>query len=116
MAPPPRSRSPTACHASVTTASSCRSNAPAASRPACSMHAQNDVQLSFDLNAAPDGLVYLPEFVSAEEERALVAAMETIEWHAVVMHGQAAKRTVAHFGVTYGYSTWRLEDAPPMPS
>ena len=79
------------------------------------MHARGDVQLSFDLGAAPDGLIYLPDFIDAAEERLLLDAMSGIEWHQVVMHGTAAKRTVAHFGVTYGYNAWSLEPAPPLP-
>lgn len=73
------------------------------------------MQLSLDLDAAPAGFVYLADFISGDEEAALLAAMARVEWHAVVMHGTAARRTVAHFGVTYGYSSWRLEEAPPLP-
>jgi DNA oxidative demethylase len=73
------------------------------------------VQLSLDLDAAPAGLVYVPDFVSADEERALVAAMAEVPWQAVVMHGQAAKRTVAHYGLVYGYESWRVSDGPPFP-
>ena len=80
------------------------------------MHTSSDVQLSLDLDAAPAGLVYLPDFIDAAEERALVAALEGVAWQEVVMHGQAAKRTVAHFGLTYGYESWTLDAAPPMPA
>ncbi len=73
------------------------------------------MQLSLDLGAAPAGLVYCPEFLSVDEERALVAVVERLPYRAVVMHGQAAKRTVAHFGVTYGYESWSLDAAPPLP-
>lgn len=73
------------------------------------------MQLSLDIAAAPAGLVYIPDFISADEELALLEVMGEIEWQKVVMHGTAARRTVAHFGVTYGYSSWRLEDAPPLP-
>src|SRR5262249_46346275 len=48
-------------------------------------------------------------------ERALVEVLAGLDYHAVVMHGQTAKRTVAHFGVTYGYESWSLDDAPPLP-
>jgi DNA oxidative demethylase len=74
------------------------------------------MQLSFELDAAPEGLTYLPDFVSADEERALVEVLAKLDYHAVVMHGQAAKRTVAHFGVTYGYESCSLDDAPPLPA
>lgn len=79
------------------------------------MHTSTEVQLSLDLDAAPAGLVYLPDFIDADEARALVAALERVEWQAVVMHGQAARRTVAHFGLTYGYDSWTLDAAPPLP-
>ena len=74
------------------------------------------MQLSFDIDEQPAGLVYLPDFISADEERALVEAMAGIDWQAVVMHGQAAKRTVAHFGLTYGYDSWSLDPAAPLPA
>ena len=73
------------------------------------------MQLSLGLDAAPPGLVYLPDFIDAAEERALVAALETIGWQRVVMHGQAARRTVAHFGLVYGYDAWSLDAGPPLP-
>jgi len=74
------------------------------------------VQLSLDIDERPAGLVYLPGFISADEERALVGAMAGIDWQAVVMHGQAARRTVAHFGLSYGYDSWSLDAAAPLPS
>ncbi len=39
------------------------------------MHTSIDVQLSLDLDAAPAGLVYRPDFIDADEERALVAPL-----------------------------------------
>ena len=74
------------------------------------------MQLSFALDAAPEGLVYRPDFITLDEERALLSALAEVEYHAVVMHGQAAKRTVAHFGVGYGHASWSLDQAPPLPT
>ncbi|MCA1663085.1 MAG: alpha-ketoglutarate-dependent dioxygenase AlkB [Myxococcales bacterium] len=74
------------------------------------------MQLSLDIDEHPAGLVYVPDFISADEERALLAAMAGVDWQAVVMHGQSAKRTVAHFGLTYGYDSWSLDAAAPLPS
>jgi alkylated DNA repair dioxygenase AlkB len=82
------------------------------------MHAFPSVpsaQLSFDLSAAPDGFLYLPDFIDGNEEAALLAAARGVDYKPVIMHGQAAKRTVAHFGVTYGYSSWSLDEAAPLP-
>ena len=64
----------------------------------------------------PDGLAYRPDFVSEEEERELAAFMDEIEFREVVMHGQAARRTVHHFGFDYGYESWNLVRADPLPA
>ncbi len=54
----------------------------------------------------PEGLLYQPEFVDEEEERALVAAFDQATFSEVRMHGQAARRTVLHFGYLYDYEGW----------
>ena len=64
----------------------------------------------------PAGLVYRPEFVSEGDERRLLAFVDTIEFEPVVMHGQAARRTVRHFGFDYGYDSWRLAPGDPLPA
>lgn len=63
----------------------------------------------------PAGLIYRPDLLDEDEEARLLALMDEIEFHEVRMHGVAARRTVAHFGYTYDYESWRLEAAPPMP-
>jgi DNA oxidative demethylase len=62
------------------------------------------------------GFRYLPDFIRADEERALLAELERLDLENVEMHGVIAKRTVAHFGLRYGYESWTLEAAPPLPS
>jgi alkylated DNA repair dioxygenase AlkB len=64
----------------------------------------------------PEGLVLCDEFVSPDEERALLDLLESIEFGAVVMHGQAAKRTVRHFGLGYDYSSGSLAPTDPLPA
>ena len=64
----------------------------------------------------PEGLVYRPDFVNEEEERALVADFETWDFEEVRMHGQAARRTVVHFGYRYGYESWQLVPTDPLPT
>ena len=63
----------------------------------------------------PEGLVYQPDFVTEDEERALVERFDGMQFAEVVMHGQAAKRTVLHFGYRYDYDAWRVEPAEPLP-
>src|SRR5437868_10754698 len=66
--------------------------------------------------AAPEGLRYVPELLSVDEEQALSAEIATLTFAPVVMHGVAARRTVVHFGFDYGYESWELTPAPPIPS
>ena len=47
----------------------------------------------------PEGLVYIPGFISANEERELLVLFEEIEFREITMRGQTAKRTVRHFGL-----------------
>lgn len=63
----------------------------------------------------PEGLVYVPEFLSADEERVLLEAVEGLEYSEVVMHGQAAKRTVRHYGVRYDYDAFTVVPTDPLP-
>lgn len=63
----------------------------------------------------PEGLVYAPQLLTEGEEQALVALFEEMEFAEVRMHGQAAKRTVLHFGYRYDYDSWRLTPAEPLP-
>jgi DNA oxidative demethylase len=63
----------------------------------------------------PHGLLYRPEFVTAEQERVLVAHIEQLKWGAVQMHGVTAKRRVVHLGWLYGYESWRITPGPPIP-
>ncbi len=65
---------------------------------------------------APVGLVYLPEFLGADEEREMLEEIETYPFHEVRMRGQVARRTVIHFGWDYDYDGWKIHPAtPPSP-
>src|SRR5215211_9023080 len=65
---------------------------------------------------APEGLVYTPELVSEEDERALLRELERLEFHAIRMHGVVARRTARHFGLDYDYERRGvIGDAEPMP-
>lgn len=64
----------------------------------------------------PPGLVYVPHFLSADDEQGLVAEIEAYPFHEVRMRGQVARRTVIHFGWDYDYEGWKVEPTtPPSP-
>src|SRR5215207_4714357 len=61
----------------------------------------------------PSGLVYQPDLVTKAEEQQALAVLEAMEFHTITMHGRTARRTVRHFGLDYGYESWKL--VPPIP-
>jgi len=63
----------------------------------------------------PDGFRYRPDFISADEERALVAHFAALEFSAVEMRGVVARRRTLHYGWSYGYYSRRAEPGPPLP-
>ena len=71
--------------------------------------------LTTSLVMAPEGIHYIPDFITEDEECRLIEAIGELEFSEVRMHGIAAKRRVAHFGLVYGYETWRVEPGPPVP-
>jgi alkylated DNA repair protein (DNA oxidative demethylase) len=64
----------------------------------------------------PEGLEYRAEFVTEDEERQLLATVEALDFHDVVMRGQTARRTVRHFGFDYDYEGWGLTETDPLPA
>jgi alkylated DNA repair protein (DNA oxidative demethylase) len=63
----------------------------------------------------PPGLIYVEDFLSSDEEAALLAVVDGIALGEVRMHGVVARRRVAHFGLGYAYAARALEPAPPPP-
>jgi DNA oxidative demethylase len=64
----------------------------------------------------PQGLTYVDAFVTAGEERELLAEIEAYPFHEVRMRGQVARRTVIHFGWDYDYDGWKIHPTtPPSP-
>ncbi len=64
----------------------------------------------------PEGLVYVEAFVSPQEERALLSLLGAMEFRAVTMRGQTARRTVRHFGLDYAYESGELVPTDPLPA
>ena len=65
---------------------------------------------------APEGLLYRDGFVTEAEEQALVAHFEALDFRAVTMRGQTARRTVRMFGLDYAYESGELEPGDPLPA
>jgi DNA oxidative demethylase len=64
----------------------------------------------------PEGLLYRPDLLTADEERALLAELERLGFHEIRMHGVVAKRTARHFGVDYDYGRRAaVHGAEPVP-
>jgi len=63
----------------------------------------------------PEGFRYVPDFLSAAEERALLARMPQAAFREVRMRGQVALRRAAHYGWDYGYESWRIAPTAAIP-
>jgi alkylated DNA repair protein (DNA oxidative demethylase) len=61
------------------------------------------------------GLSYHADFLTPDEERDLLAEIETYPFHEVRMRGQVARRTVIHFGWDYDYEGWSVHPTTPPP-
>lgn len=63
----------------------------------------------------PKGLKYQDFFLTFREEAELLDFVEKLHFEEVILHGQAAKRTVAHFGFHYDYQAVSLSPGDPFP-
>jgi alkylated DNA repair dioxygenase AlkB len=63
----------------------------------------------------PEGLTYVEDFVSSEEERRILDAVEALDFRTLTMRGQTARRTVRHFGLDYAYESGELVPGDPLP-
>jgi len=65
--------------------------------------------------ALPEGFVYQLEFLTAQEERALLAEIGRLPLEAAKYREYTARSRIAYFGHDYDFSANRLGDAPPIP-
>jgi len=63
----------------------------------------------------PEGLAYYEEFITVEEERALIDVLDALDFQPVVMRGRTARRSVRHFGLEYSYQRKELAPADRIP-
>jgi alkylated DNA repair protein (DNA oxidative demethylase) len=63
----------------------------------------------------PEGLVYAPGFIGAEEERALARRIAELPFKPFEFHGFTGNRRTVSFGLHYAFDGSGLRDAEPMP-
>ena len=63
----------------------------------------------------PPGFEYRPDFLSADEERALVSAMEPLPFRPFEFHGYLGKRRVVSYGWRYDFNGGGLQKTEDLP-
>jgi alkylated DNA repair dioxygenase AlkB len=63
----------------------------------------------------PPGFVYRPDFVTAEEERTLVRALEPLPFRPFEFHGYLGKRRVVSYGWRYDFNGGGLQQTDDLP-
>ena len=61
----------------------------------------------------PDGFLYRPEFISCEEENALLRQIANLEFRAFDFHGYIAKRRIVEYGFEYDFTSRQAQTASP---
>lgn len=64
----------------------------------------------------PEGLIFRSEFISAEEEQDLLAAIASLPFRPAMYHGYEAKRRIVTFGVDYSFESRQVTQGAAMPS
>src|SRR5512132_3415989 len=72
-------------------------------------------QLFATTSPLPGGLVYHPDFLSADEERALLETIERLPLAEARYKSFTAKRRILTFGGSYDFDAGELGPAPPIP-
>jgi alkylated DNA repair dioxygenase AlkB len=63
----------------------------------------------------PPGFVYLPDFITADEEKELMQIILQIEVHPMQFHGYTGKRKVASFGYDWSFEKQQLSKGKDIP-
>jgi len=64
----------------------------------------------------PEGFFYQPDFISHDEEQALIEEIQRLEFSTLTMHGVTARRRVIHYGWLYGYESFQISPGPDIPA
>lgn len=67
------------------------------------------------MKAAPEGFIYVAEFLSEEEQASLLHELRTMSYQHDTFRGQRLKRSYAQFGYAYVSTGRKLEATAPMP-
>jgi DNA oxidative demethylase len=67
------------------------------------------------ISERPHGLSYVPELITAAEEGRLLARLVEESYDEVRMHGQVARRTVRHYGMSYDFEAATIAPGDPIP-
>ena|SRR5579884_773195 len=63
----------------------------------------------------PEGFVYQPEFLSTDEEAALLQEFERLNFEAFNFHGYKARRRIVSYGFDYDFGTRQTSPTQPIP-
>jgi alkylated DNA repair protein (DNA oxidative demethylase) len=66
-------------------------------------------------NSLPDGFHYQPDFITPQEEAALLEQIGAMDFSNVVMRGVTARRRVRQFGWRYSFESFKLTSGPELP-
>ena len=64
----------------------------------------------------PKGFVFQSDFLSLQEERDLIAFIQTLNFKKFQFYVVTAKRRVIHFGLHYAFTSRALSPAPALPA
>lgn len=67
------------------------------------------------LDAFPEGFAYRPDFLSPQEERELLEALDGLPFKAAEYREWQAKRRIVSYGGRYDFTHRELNAAPPIP-
>ena len=63
----------------------------------------------------PEGFEYFEDFLSAEEEKAVLEYASRVEYEPFIMRGQPSKRGIKRYGYDYGSAGGSIKEPPPIP-
>jgi alkylated DNA repair dioxygenase AlkB len=64
----------------------------------------------------PPGLIFSPDFLTADEEADLTTFVSTLDFRTFQMQGVTAKRRIRQFGWHYTFEGYKLTPADPIPA
>ena len=67
------------------------------------------------MGKAPEGFLYVPEFLSGQEQQALLRRLRGLDYFHDSFRGRRLKRGYAQFGHAYVSTGRTLRSAPPLP-